>query len=115
MLRDSLGSLYRSSSKAKKRRRIENSYKVSNNIEHIINSLPKVSLIMSRLVQEIQTRTVLGDDDAALLRFTEANCQLLDAFKSQQGLAQRFQEAISPDSDDETSSSVEEDSTPMVE
>ena len=120
MLRDSLGSKYRSSSKAKKRRRVENSAKISNGIEHVISSLPEVSSTMTELSNTIKSQQELSDEDVLMLA-TQANIQLLNAFKSQPGLAMKFQTLSSPEccsSDSDDSSSVDDNDSstdPMME
>ena len=89
MLRDSLGSVYRSSAKAKKRRRTENSVKVCDNIESVINLLSDdVSQTITQL--SIDIRNPKLSDEEALELFTVANCNLLDAFKRDKSLVAKF-------------------------
>ena len=89
MLRDSMGTVYKSSAKAKKRRRTENSVKICSTIENVLKLLSSdVSQTMTQLSHDVRQPNITNEQ--ALELFTRANCNLLDAFKRDKSLVTKF-------------------------
>ena len=113
MLRDSLGTVYKSSAKAKKRRRTENSVKICSNIENVLKLLSSdVSQTMTQLSHDIRQPNIT--DDEALELFTRANCNLLDAFKRDKSLVTKFFQHEGKNNNKEEEADDEDDSVDSI-
>jgi hypothetical protein len=97
-LREAVGSKYKSSHIAKKRRRYTTCSKVSQSLEEVMQSSPEVSNAMAQLSQALQSTTSYNasspiTDDQLMQLFDQANVAILNAVKRDTSLVRRFQQA----------------------
>jgi hypothetical protein len=112
-LREAVGSKYKSSHIAKKRRRYTTCSKVSQSLEEVMQSNLEVSNAMAQLSQAVQsaksynTSSSLTDDQLMRL-FDQTNVTILNAVKRDTSLVRRFQEASLSVKQEHSSDEVDE-------
>ena len=93
VFRDSLSSLYRSSTKAKRSRRKMVNAEVAGGVEHLIFSNEKVSSRIQELSADMRQRGNSAPEVFVSQIFTQANSDILEAFKMDNDLLNKFNEA----------------------
>ena len=91
--RDSLHNLYRSSTKAKRSRRKVVNAEVAGGVENLIFSNKKVSSRIQELSADMRQRGSSAPEVFVSQIFTQANSDILEAFKMDSDLLNRFNEA----------------------
>jgi hypothetical protein len=89
-LRDSLHKQYRSSTKAKKRRRA--GVKISGDIDEVLHSNVSVGQRIEKLSQDVQKQGILATDLEIGNLFSQANFDILEMMKRDRSLLDRYQE-----------------------
>lgn len=92
-LRDSLHSLYKSSTKAKRRRREVFSAGIVDNVATLIQSSKAVSIRIRQLSHDMKERGEAASELFVFHMFTQANFDILEAFKKDRSLLKKFNEA----------------------
>jgi hypothetical protein len=92
-LRDSLHSLYRSSTKAKRRRREVVGAGIVDDVENLIQSNKQVSNRIGKLSADMKQRGNAAPELFVSQIFTQANMDILEAFKKDANLLDKFNEA----------------------
>ena len=93
-LRDSLSNKYKSSTKAKRRRRVAVSTKIADDIHEIIQSNQFVNNRMNILASTIEKNGVESTPEFFMNElFIQTNRDILEAFKNDDGLLYKFNEA----------------------
>jgi hypothetical protein len=92
-LRDSLHSLYRSSTKAKRRRREVAGAGIVDDVETLMQSNKQVSNRIGKLSADMKHRGDAAPEVFVSQIFTQANMDILEAFKKDANLLDKFSEA----------------------
>lgn len=92
-LRDGLSKQYKSSTKAKRRRREVMSAEIVDDIENMIQSNQFVSDRINNLQTKIHSEGDLVPEVFVSNMFTQANLEILEAFKGRPSFVQKFQQA----------------------
>jgi hypothetical protein len=102
LLRNANSNIYKSSAKAKKRRRKEMCSKVFDNFHHVLRSNQEVTRIMDNINHDVR-QPRLTDEEVVIL-FNKANSELLSSFKQDMSLIVRFNDVMNVANfdDDET-------------
>ena len=112
MMRETQGSKYRSSTKAKKRRQLEQNETISHNTQQVILSNATVAAFVAQVSEIISTMSPSTVDDDHLLEImTQANCQILSAIKQDAPLLERFNAACNISTAATTTSGSDMDSS----
>ena len=94
MMRESQGSKYRSSNKAKRNRQLQQQEEINRNTQKVLLSNATVAAFIAQLSGELSTKPPwITDDDHVLEVMTQANCQILAALKQDKSLLERFNSA----------------------
>ena len=91
--RDNLHGLYKSSTRCKRRRRENVSAGVVHDIENLIQSNHTVSTCLGKLSADMEERGDGAPDLFVSRIFSQANLDMLEAFKNDESLMLRFREA----------------------
>ena len=89
-LRDALSSKYRSSTKAKKRRRQAMSKQVDNDLDYMVQSTEEVSTRLQKLSSDLQRKGPKASNATVVDLFNMANCDLLETLKQNSTLVSTF-------------------------
>lgn len=93
-LRDKLSNKYKSSTKAKRRRRVAVSTQLVHDVDNIIQSNQFVSKRMNILTETIERNVVESTPEFYMNQlFIQTNKEILEAFKKDEGLLSKFNEA----------------------
>ena len=92
-LRDGLSKQYKSSTKAKRRRREVMSADLAEDVETMIQSSKIVSTRINNLQTKIQSNGDIVPEVFVANMFTQANLEILEAFKGRPSLVQKFEKA----------------------
>lgn len=94
-LRDGLHDRYKSSTKAKKRRRSQATEKLNDDIDRVIQSNVFVSQRMEELSREVEQHGDIASDFSIMTMFSRANSDILETIKRDTTMLERFQSASS--------------------
>jgi hypothetical protein len=92
-LRDSLAHMYKSSTKAKRRRRKVVSAGIADNVDSLVQSNKHVSSRIGKLSKDIEQRGEAAPDVFLSFMFTQANSDILEVLKKDRSLVSKFNEA----------------------
>jgi hypothetical protein len=105
-LRDGLCNKYRSSTKAKQRRRIQDNEKLNGDIDRVIQSNASVARWIDDLSLEIQKKdNQTASDFSVMALFSRANSDILETIKKDASMLSQFQKASVQLSADKTAHS----------
>jgi hypothetical protein len=92
-LRDGLSNKYRSSTKAKRKKRTQVNEKFNGDIDRLIQSNQSVSQIMDELTHEVQKHDTQTSDFSFMTLFSRANSDILETIKKDASMLSQFQDA----------------------